>query len=92
MVNTIEVKPPGPGYVNAAKSVEMAVRRLSEAGISREEALTMINDSLYNVLGILNLICLGNTSILRQMSLAAATKLNAIKVAVANEEDARDGI
>lgn len=92
MENTIEVKPPGPGYMNADKSVETAVRRLSETGISREEALTMINSSLHDVLGILNLICIGNTSILRQMSLAAGTKLNALRVEAANEEDARDGI
>ena len=92
MERAIEVKPPGPGFANADKSVETAVRRLGEAGVDRQTALGQIDKTLYDVIGKLTMVGIGNTSILRQMNLAAGMKLNALKVAEANEEDARDGI
>lgn len=92
METTIEVKPPGPGFANSDKSVETAVRRLGDTGMDREAALREIDRTLYKALGDLAAAGIGNTSILRQMHLAARMKLNALQVERANQEDARDGI
>ena len=76
----------------AGNSVEAAVRRLTEVGMSREHALKKIDQTLYQVIHQLNGAGIGWTSNLRQMALSAGMKLNEIGVARANEEDARDGI
>ena len=81
---------PKPSMADA--SVEAAVRRLEEAGMSRAHALKKIDDSLYKVLHTLNVCGIGWTSNLRQMNICAGMKLNDLRVAEANEEDARDGI
>jgi hypothetical protein len=72
----------------ADQAVEAAVRRLTASGLSRKAALTLIDQTLYNVLGLLNGCGIGETSRFRQMNLSAGMKLNAIKVAEANAEDA----
>ena len=81
---------PKPSMADA--SVEAAVRRLGEAGVSREHALKKIDQTLYQVLHKLNGCGIGWTSNLRQMNIVAGMKLNALMVDKANEEDARDGI
>lgn len=76
----------------ADASIEAAVRRLGEVGMSREHALKKIDQSLYEVLHTLNSIGIGWTANLQQMARSAGVKLNAVMVERANEEDARDGI
>lgn len=68
------------------------MRRLIEAGMSREHALKKIDTTLYEALHLLNGAGIGWTTNLRQMNISAGMKLNALMVARANEEDARDGI
>lgn len=76
----------------ADASVEAAVRRLVEAGMSREHALKRIDKTLYDVVHMLNSAGIGWTSNLRKMNISAGMKLNALGVARANREDERDGI
>lgn len=86
----VDAKRVRPSMADA--SVEAAVRRLGEVGMSREHALKKIDQSLYEVLHTLNSVGIGWTANLQQMSRSAAVKLNAVLVKEANEQDARDGI
>lgn len=86
------VKGPRTQSTLADTSVETAVMRLVTAGMSREHALRKIDKTLYDVMGMLNQAGIGWSSNIRQMNMSAGMKLNALMVAKANEEDARDGI
>lgn len=88
----MQEKPLRGAAKNADSGVEAAVFRLTELGMAREHALERIDTTLAEVLAMLATAGIGGTSFLRQMNLAAGMKLNALRVAAANEEDARDGI
>ena len=92
MVETTEKKATRSGLKNADPSVEAAVNRLVQAGMSREHALKKIDATLYKSIGELNAAGIGGLSFLRQMNLSAGMKLNELQVERANAEDARDGI
>jgi hypothetical protein len=92
MAETKEKGTTRSGLKNADPSVEAAVNRLVQAGMTREHALKKIDATLYKCIGDLTTAGIGGLSFLRQMNLSAAMKLNALRVEQANEEDARDGI
>ena len=78
--------------MNADRAVESAVRRLGDAGVDRFEALERINKTLSKALGELSAVCLGNTSILRNMALAATVKLDEYGAYHFPEEEVRNGV
>lgn len=88
----MQEKPLRGAAKNADSGVEAAVFRLTQLGMPRDEALRRIDKTLAEVLAMLATVGVGGTSYLRQMNLAAGMKLNALRVAEANAEDARDGI
>jgi hypothetical protein len=76
----------------ADASVEAAVSRLAEAGMSREHALKKIRTNLHEALGLLDDAGIGWSSTLRQMKISTGMKLNRIKTVESAEEVTRDGI